>query len=576
MENSRGERPQTVGRLGPGGSEIGEVLVSEGRISRQQLDEALVVQRKDSRGLGRILLDLGYVDEADLARALATRFRLRYVEFAHTDVDREAVDLVDRKVLKRHGVIPLRLENGRLVVAMSDPTDLYAIEDLTMLAGYPVIPAVATSHDIERAFDKVFAVGRVAQLIEDVAPETPAEVRADVDLGSETGPDEKPIIRLVTAILQQAVSEGASDIHVEPRLRELAVRFRVDGVLREVTSLPTKLQGGVVARLKVLANLDIAERRLPQDGRFAADLGDRHVDLRVATLPTVHGEKAVLRLLDTASVQLDLATLGFESRDLERYQKVFRRPYGTILVTGPTGSGKSTTLYATLAQLNSPERNVITVEDPVEYRLEGINQIQVNPKAGLTFASGLRSILRGDPDVVMIGEIRDRETAMISVQAALTGHLVLATLHTNNAPAALSRLADMGVEPFLTSSAVDCVIAQRLARRLCERCKRPSELDPAMLSGLGFPFELVSEAEWRFHAAVGCERCGGCGYRGRVGVYELMVITDEMREMILRRTSAAEIGRAARRAGMVPLREDGLAKAAQGITTIEEILRTVV
>ncbi|HEX2183467.1 MAG TPA: ATPase, T2SS/T4P/T4SS family, partial [Rubrobacteraceae bacterium] len=523
-------RSPRVGRPGPGGGELGEILVSEGRISRQQLDEALLIQREDSRGLARILLDLGYVAEADLARALARRFGLRYVELTHADVAREAVDLVDRKVLRRHGVMPLRLENGRLVVAMSDPTDLYAIEDLTMLSGYPVTPAVAARGDIERAFERVFAVGQVARLLEEVAAEPPAEARAEVDLGSETGPDEKPIIRLVSAILQQAVSEGASDIHVEPRDRKLAVRFRVDGVLREVTSVPPKLQSGVVARLKVLANLDIAERRLPQDGRFAAGLGDRQVDLRVATLPTVHGEKAVLRLLDTASVQLNLTTLGFERRDLERYQDVFRRPYGTILVTGPTGSGKSTTLYATLKELNSPERNIITVEDPVEYRLEGINQIQVNPRAGLTFASGLRSILRGDPDVVMIGEIRDQETARIGVQAALTGHLVLATLHTNNAPAALNRLADMGVEPFLTSSAVDCVIAQRLARRLCERCRRPVEVDREMLSGLDFPFELVPGPERRFHASVGCDRCGGSGYRGRVGLYELMVITDEMRD----------------------------------------------
>jgi type IV pilus assembly protein PilB len=576
MEDGRRVRSPRVGRPGPGGGELGEILVSEGRISRQQLDEALLIQREDSRGLARILLDLGYVAEADLARALARRFGLRYVELTHADVAREAVNLVDRKVLRRHGVMPLRLENGRLVVAMSDPTDLYAIEDLTMLSGYPVTPAVAARGDIERAFERVFAVGQVARLLEEVAAEPPAEARAEVDLGSETGPDEKPIIRLVSAILQQAVSEGASDIHVEPRDRRLAVRFRVDGVLREVTSVPPKLQSGVVARLKVLANLDIAERRLPQDGRFAAGLGDRQVDLRVATLPTVHGEKAVLRLLDTASVQLDLATLGFERRDLERYQDVFRRPYGTILVTGPTGSGKSTTLYATLKELNSPERNIITVEDPVEYRLEGINQIQVNPRAGLTFASGLRSILRGDPDVVMIGEIRDQETARIGVQAALTGHLVLATLHTNNAPAALNRLADLGVEPFLTSSAVDCVIAQRLARRLCERCRRPVEADREVLSGLDFPFELVPGPKRRFHASVGCDRCGGSGYRGRVGLYELMVITDEMRDMILRRAPVGEIGRAARRAGMVPLREDGLVKAAKGITTVEEVLRTVV
>jgi type IV pilus assembly protein PilB len=364
--------------LGSGGGELGDILVSEGKISREQLGEALLVQREDGREIGRILLDSGYVGEADLARALARRLGLRYVDITHKDVDRRAVGLVDRRVLRRHGAMPLRLENERLVVAMSDPTDLYALEDLTMLSGYPVTPAVAARSDIQRAFDRVFAVGQVAELLEEVAVEAPAETRVEVELGVEGGPHERPIIRLVSAILQQAVAEGASDIHIEPRVRALIVRFRVDGVLREVTSVPSKLQSGVVARLKVLANLDIAERRLPQDGRFSVGLGSRRVDLRVATLPTVFGEKVVLRLLDTASVQLDLTTLGFGRRDLERYEEVFRRPYGTILVTGPTGSGKSTTLYATLKELNSPGRNIITVEDPVEYRLEGINQIQVN------------------------------------------------------------------------------------------------------------------------------------------------------------------------------------------------------
>jgi type IV pilus assembly protein PilB len=354
------------------------------------------------------------------------------------------------------------------------------------------------------------------------------------------------------------------------------VRFRVDGVLREVMSVPSRLHGGVVARLKVLASLDIAERRLPQDGRLSVRLGSRKVDLRVATLPTVHGEKAVLRLLDTSSVQLDLLALGFEPRDLERYEEVFRRPYGTVLVTGPTGSGKSTTLYATLDQLNSPEKNIITVEDPVEYRMKGINQIQVNPKIGLTFASGLRSILRADPDVVMIGEIRDQETAKISVEAALTGHLVLATLHTNNAPAAVTRLTDMGVEPFLTASAVDCVIAQRLARRLCERCKRPCTVSREALSNVGFPFEYLLEEGPHFYEAIGCDRCSGTGYRGRIGIYEMMVLSDEIRDLVLRRVSTDEISRAAEESGMVRLRQDGLIKAAQGVTAIEEVLRTVV
>jgi type IV pilus assembly protein PilB len=338
------------------------------------------------------------------------------------------------------------------------------------------------------------------------------------------------------------------------------------------------VQNGVIARLKILAELDIAEKRLPQDGRFSVRLGGQKVDLRVATLPTVFGEKVVLRLLDTANVDVDLKGLGFVPEQLRRYEDVFHRPYGTILVTGPTGSGKSTTLYATLKELNTPEKNIITVEDPVEYRMAGTNQIQVNPKVGLTFASGLRSILRSDPDVVMIGEIRDMETAKISVEAALTGHLVLATLHTNDAPSAVTRLTDMGVEPFLISSAVDCVIAQRLARRLCERCKRPAaEVNEETLSELGFPFErFAQDGGFNFHEAVGCDRCGGTGYRGRIGIYEMMIKGEEVRELIVKRASADEVKRVAEEEGMVPLRANGLIKAARGITTIEEVLRTVV
>ncbi len=340
--------------------------------------------------------------------------------------------------------------------------------------------------------------------------------------------------------------------------------------------MPPKLQAGVVARLKVLANLDIAERRIPQDGRFSVRFGGKKVDLRVATLPTIFGEEVVLRLLDTSNLQTGLTELGFTPSDLDRYREVFKRPYGTILVTGPTGSGKSTTLYATLNQLNTPERKIITIEDPVEYRMRGINQIQVNPKVGLTFAAGLRSILRNDPDVVMVGEIRDSETAKTGVEAALTGHLVLATLHTNDAPAALSRLTEMGVEPFLTASAVDCVIAQRLARKLCESCKQPVEIDEEILSGLNLPSEHSREGEPRFHKAVGCAKCGGSGYRGRIGLYELMLVTDDLEELILRKASTTEISRMAEEGGMTRLRDDGLMKAGHGITTIEEVLRTVV
>jgi len=562
-----------------GGSKLGEVLVSEGKITPEQLEEAMTLQRDGGGELGEVLLSLGHVSRVDLAEALAKRLRLEYVEITEKDVERHAASLVDRRVLRKHGALPLRVEDGRLVVAMSDPTNFYALEDLAMLSGHPIRPVVALGDEIRRVFDTAFAIGQeVSDILEEAADDPFVEDSSEVELGVDAGPDEAPIVKLVGAILQRAVGEGASDIHVEPRAKELTVRMRVDGVLREVMGVPHTLQGAVLARLKILGNLDIAERRVPQDGRFSVRSGRQKIDLRVASLPTVFGEKVVLRLLDTSNVEANLTKLGFAGRDLERFEEVYRRPYGTVLVTGPTGSGKSTTLYATLAELNTPEKNIITVEDPVEYRMPGINQIQVNPKAGLTFASGLRSILRADPDVVMIGEIRDFETAKISVEAALTGHMVLATLHTNDAPAAVTRLTDMGVEPFLTASAVDCVIAQRLARRLCERCKSPAEIERELLEAMGFPFGLLQEGqEPSFHRTVGCDRCGGTGYKGRVGIYELMVVNEEIKEMVLHRASAGEVGRAAvQEGGMVRLREDGLLKAAKGITTIEEVLRTVV
>ncbi|MDP8949892.1 MAG: Flp pilus assembly complex ATPase component TadA, partial [Actinomycetota bacterium] len=493
-------------RVEIGGAKLGDALVSEGKITPEQLEESLTAQRERGGELGEVLLSLGYASKADLAQALAKRLRLEYVEITEKDVERQVASLVDRRVLRKHGALPLRVEDGRLVVAMSDPTNFYALEDLAMLSGHPISPVVALEDEIRRVFDTAFAIGQeVSDILEGAAEDTFVEDSGEVELGADSGPAEAPIVRVVGAILQRAVGEGASDIHVEPRANELTVRLRVDGVLREVMSVPSKLQGGVIARLKILGNLDIAERRVPQDGRFSVRSGGQKIDLRVASLPTVFGEKVVLRLLDTSSVEANLTRLGFAGRDLERFEEVYRRPYGTVLVTGPTGSGKSTTLYATLAELNTPEKNIITVEDPVEYRMPGINQIQVNPKAGLTFASGLRSILRADPDVVMIGEIRDFETAKISVEAALTGHLVLATLHTNDAPSAVARLTDMGVEPFLTASAVDCVIAQRLARRLCDRCKSPVEIERELLEAMDFPFGLLPEGEEpSFHRTVGC------------------------------------------------------------------------
>ena len=565
-------------RVAVGGGRIGDILLSMNKVTEEQLDEALMMQKDDPREVGKILLSLGHIQKTDLAEALARRLRLEFVELTERDVDRAAASLVEQKVLRRHGVMPLRIEGGRLVVAMSDPTNIYALEDLMMISGHPITPVVALEDEIQRIHNKVFAMSEeISEFLEEASKETVEQDHGDLDLGIEASPDEAPIIRLVSSILQQAVGDGASDIHIEPQARELAVRMRVDGVLREAMTVPPKLQNGVTARLKILANLDIAEKRVPQDGRFSVKLGGQKIDLRVASLPTVYGEKIVMRLLDTSNATVELTKLGFPPKVYAQYEEVFHRPYGAILVTGPTGSGKSTSLYATLNELNTPEKNIITVEDPVEYRMRGINQIQTNPKAGLTFASALKSILRADPDIVMIGEIRDFETAKIAVEAALTGHLVLATLHTNDAPGAVSRLNDMGVEPFLTSSAVDCVIAQRLARRLCENCKEPVELEREILEGIRFPFKHIPEAAFLdFHKAVGCDRCGGSGYRGRVGLYELLVVSDNIKGMILRGESTLETGRVGEEEGMVRLRDDGLLKAAAGVTTIEEILRTVV
>jgi type IV pilus assembly protein PilB len=554
---------------------VWDVLISQGKLTEEQVQKALAERRGHPVELGRTLVSLGYISESDLAQANAERLNLDFVELSEANVDPGAAALVPEKVLRRHGALPLSTDNGHLTVAMSEPTNIYALEDLRMISGRKVVPVVATEADIQRMLNRTLALGGgVADILEEAAEE-PGEIEGELDLAAGAGAEEAPVVRLVGSILQRAVGEGASDVHIEPQARELKVRLRVDGVLRDFMSIPPKLQSGVIARLKILANLDIAERRIPQDGRFSVRLGGNKVDLRVASLPTVYGEEVVLRLLDTSNLQTSLEGLGFEPEVLARYEGVYRRPYGTILVTGPTGSGKSTTLYATLQALNSPERKIITVEDPVEYRLAGINQVQVNPRAGLTFASGLRSILRADPDVVMIGEIRDPETAKTAVEAALTGHLVLSTLHTNNAPAAVSRLTEMGVEPYLTASAVDCVIAQRLARRLCERCKEPISPEREVLAGMGFPFERALE-EPRFHRPVGCQHCGGTGYRGRIGIYELMVVTDEVKDLVLRRAPTTEISRAAERGGMVRLRADGLLKASRGLTTIEEVLRTVV
>ncbi len=554
------------------GRRVGEVLVRGGKLGEEQLRTALEIEKNDPRQLGEILLSSGFVSGEDLARAIAEAGGFEYVTLAESRVDPSAVSLLNEKALRKYAALPLRVEGGRLVLAMCDPTNVLALDDLQTLAGYPIRPVVAVEEEIRKLQDRLFGMdGDISELLLETRPAR----RDDGALSISRGDEGAPVIRLVNSIIRRALAEGASDIHIEPRAEELLVRYRIDGVLKREMSAPLKLKDSAISRFKIMGDLDISEKRLPQDGRFTVSVeGGPPVDVRVASLPSVRGEKIVLRLLTHEMVRVHLDELGLSPEVLRLYRDVFGRPYGAVLVTGPTGSGKSTTLYATLSELDDEERNIITIEDPVEYRIEGITQIQIHPAIGLTFASGLRHILRGDPDIVMVGEIRDHETAELFVEAALTGHMVLATLHTNDAAGALPRLTNMAVDPFLSTSAVGCVVAQRLARKLCERCKEPAQVSEAVLRHVGFPFDLL-EGDPAFHKPVGCESCRG-GYLGRVGIFELLPMTDEIEALALSRSSADEIGRAAVKGGMVRMRADGLLKAARGVTPIEEILRTTV
>ena len=559
------------------GKRTGEVLVEMGVLTKEQVDQAIAEQRETHQRIGDIALSKGWVTKAKLMEALGTRLGVKYLDLAVTRVDPVTADLISEKDARRYAAIPVSfVDEHTLLVAMADPSNIVAIDDLRILTGFDIEPAIATADDINTMLGNM---RKETDLAEDLDARSASEDETtSVELRDiREQVDAAPVVKLVNGVMSRAADEGASDIHFEPQAKDLLIRFRHDGVLHEIMTIPKRLQAGVISRLKIMADLDIAERRIPQDGRIGLVVGGRPIDMRVATLPTVYGEKVVIRLLDRSNVMLKLEDLGFSEFALSRYTRSFSKPYGAILVTGPTGSGKSTTLYGTLNILNTPEKNIITVEDPVEYRLAGINQVQVNVKAGLTFAAGLRSILRCDPDIVMIGEIRDRETAQIAVESALTGHLVLSTLHTNNAPGALSRLTEMGVEPFLTASAVDCVIAQRLVRKLCEYCKEPYQATREMLERLDFPENVVED--WKnisLHRAVGCNRCSGTGYKGRVGIYEIMPVTEAIERLIVERKSADEIMRVAAAEGMITLRQDGLERVVQGKTSIEEISRVIV
>ena len=551
---------------------LGDILKGMGLVTEEQITSALARQKETRKRLGQLLLEDGVVNELDLSKALAEKFGVAFLDLTSTTFDAAATAYIDEKLARRYGAVPVRfLDDNTLLVAMVDPQNLPAQEDLAIITGYPIQPAIASEEDVYGAIAKVY---RDRADIGEAEGEGGGEEESLTDIREAT--EEAPIIKLVNSVIAQSVDDSASDIHFEPQAKELVVRFRIDGVLHEIMSIPRRMQSGVISRLKIMAELDIAERRVPQDGRIGLMVGGKPIDMRVATLPTVYGEKVVMRLLDKSNVMLDLEDLGFADKALKRFRKSFQKPYGAILVTGPTGSGKSTTLYAALNILNNPEKNIITVEDPVEYRLTGINQVQVNTRAGMTFAAALRSILRCDPDIVMIGEVRDRETALIAVESALTGHLVLSTLHTNDAPGALSRLTEMGIEPFLTSSAVDCVLAQRLARRLCQQCKEPYTATREMLRKNDFPPEVCDREDVVLHRAKGCSRCNNTGYKGRLGLYEVMIVSEAIRRLTVERKSADEIGRVAAAEGMKSLREDGIDKVLQGLTSVEEIARVII
>jgi type IV pilus assembly protein PilB len=551
-----------------------EILILRGVVPIENLDSISGAWGEDEDAV-KALVDKGIVTEVQLASARAAQAELPFVELLEFPVDRTAVSLVPAAMCRRYQILPIGIIGDILTLAMVDPGDVFAIDDVRAAARMQIRPVVAAPSDLRQAIDRYHrADGELSDLTSALEEEsgTAEVVVAGVGDAME---DDAPIVRFVNLLISQGIQDKASDIHIEPGEREVHVRYRIDGVLHQMQSAPKAIQNGVISRLKIMSEIDIAERRKPQDGRMSVTHGGRKIDLRVATLPTVWGEKVVMRILDTSSTTVSMDNLALLPRNLAAYKSSYTKPYGMILVTGPTGSGKSTTLYTTLGAVAKPEINVITVEDPVEYRMPGINQVQVNAKAGLTFASALRSILRSDPDVVLIGEIRDHETAQIAIEASLTGHLVLSTLHTNDAPSAITRLTEMDIEPFLVGSALDCVVAQRLARRLCDRCKAPYQHDPEQLAALRFAFDPNRPPPTLYHP-VGCTNCSNTGYRGRIALHEVMLVTEQIERLAVARASSAEIGKVAMEQGLIPLRWDGWAKVQMGLTSVEEIMRVVV
>jgi type IV pilus assembly protein PilB len=554
------------------GQRLGQLLMRAGIITEKQLNDALEVYRATGSPIGRVLVDLGYASQGAILSVMARQIGIEYIDFAERRPDPAAVALVSRDLASRYILMPIEVQDNVLVVAMADPQNVLALDDLRIITGHEIKPAISTKDDILAAIEEYYKVAEHEDT--DLLTGTD-EFGGEQELDQITDVvEEAPAVKLVNYIIQKAVADRASDIHIEPQEGDLRVRFRIDGVLHEaMPPAPKSIQTSIISRFKIMAEMDIAESRKPQDGHCAINIAGHKLDFRVSTLPTVYGERIVLRILRTDSILLQLTDLGFLPQALERFESSFTKPYGAILVTGPTGSGKSTTLYAAINVLNNPSRHIMTAEDPVEYRLPGINQCQVSSRAGLTFSRVLRSFLRCSPDVILVGEIRDEETAKIAIESALTGHLVLSTLHTNDSAGAVTRLIEMGVEPFLVSSAVDCVLAQRLARRLCPDCKEEWRPKREVLIDAGYDADNLPDAVYR---PVGCKKCGGTGYRGRVGVHEVLMMSEEISRLCVENATSEEIRQVAIEQGMLTLRKDGLEKVRNGQTSIEEVVRVIV
>lgn len=552
---------------------LAQTLVLTGAVRAAEMSAALA-EVGDGPELTQHLVRAHLVTEAQVAEAIALNTGHRYVELANLPLDPNVVALVPGNICRKYQLIPIDKRGDRLIVGILDPNDIVALDDVASVTDLFVEPVVVARDALEQMFERFL---RSDEELSELSLAIEDSVEASSESFTETIEDQDadaPVVRFVNLLIAQAINDRASDIHVEPGENQLTVRYRIDGVLHEMQKADRAIQDGIISRLKIMSSIDIAEKRRPQDGRLSVNHEGRQVDLRVATLPTVWGEKIVMRILDNTGQRMAMSDLLMSPRNIDRFQAAISRPHGMVLATGPTGSGKSTTLYTALRAVANPKINVITVEDPVEYRIGGINQVQVNNKAGLTFSNALRSILRSDPDVVLVGEIRDNETAIISIEAALTGHLVLSTLHTNDAPSALTRLTEIGAEPFLVATALEAIIAQRLARRLCTKCREPFTEPTEVLTSLGFPHDPYDVPQ--IYRAVGCASCSGTGYRGRVALHEVMSVTEEIEQLVVTRSTGSEIRQIALQQGMVSLREDGWSKVAQGLTTIEEVLRVSV